>query len=654
MVALTPMTLLTPLASPKLPSISIEGKPPLHPTTTNTPNTISSSRTTNDSNSNNNKNAIKQFKYVSKFKDNIELEGLGIQKLERFSLFYLISVILLVVLIPIATLILIYTYETHTRTLIKNEIGQMVNGWNSILAARDWKFKPENIVTNRKHITQEVDQFRNYLHIIMKCHSNSIFDSCYCSKDVGNFLLHQKSNSISLKVGTKSYITEMTRFQYIHSILDSLEIISNQYNNVESTKIYVDSNYDYVVNNVYGIADSFVSQLKSTTNKLSFTILFYFIIAYTVYNVIFTLASSIFLFKNIGIAHREQHLGFDCLKMLPVDEYLRITNKFLSLIKKFDDMFELNQNKVAAEDELQKKIKLQSYERESRTLATTDKEALEKLDKLSKASYGCATRKRFTKQAYYYLLAQLIVTLAAVIYTLITSLSERKYLKEIELSGLRYNNAVELCYISGDMIINKSNTTYINEMKFKSEKLVDDFIKYHQCLSQGCDEYNVRTVKSASKKLRDLYYNNVYDGESLDSLIVQYERAVVSFIRLPVDEMTKYNVYYEIISKNIDERILTNLLWRSVEISEDDRIKLYYTSIAIILCIGVVIIAINFIGYKVILVSFSSVLLRDVIIIRLMLGHVDPELKRKMLIIPLWYDKTRWVDSRVNNDIDLQ
>lgn len=646
----------------KFKSNTLITKPPLSPSSSattplnkdnysNNVSEINTSRSTVDSNSG--KSPMKQHKYISKLKDNVELEGLGIQKLERFSFIYLISVILFVVIIPIATLLLIYTYETHTRSLVKNEIGQITYGWKSILAARDWKFKPENSNKNRKYITQEVESFRKYLHTIMKCHSNSIFDECYCSRDVGNFLLHQTSDSITLKVSTKVYYTEMSRFQYIHSMMDSLEIISNQYNNVQNTKIYADANYDYIENNVYGIADSFVDQLKTTTKKLNFTILFYFIIAYSIYNIVFTLVSSVFLFKNIGIAHKEQHLGFDCLKMLPVDEYLRITNKFMLIIKKFDEMFENNQTNTAPEEELQKKIKLQMYERESRTLATTDKEALEKLDTLSKKSYECATRKRFTKQAYYYLLAQFVVTLAAVLYTLITSLSERKSLKEIELSGLRYNNALELCYISGDMIINKSNATFIKEMRTKSERLVDDFIKYHQCLSQGCEEYDVRTVKSASKKLRDLYYNNVNNGESLDSLIVQYERAVTSFVRLPVEDLTKDNIYYGIISKNIDDRILTELLWKSVEISEEDRVKLYYQSLIIILCIGVVITCINFVGYKIILVSFSSVLLRDVIIIRMMLGHVDPELKRKMLIIHLWYDKTRWVDSRVHNDIDI-
>lgn len=604
--------------------------------------------------------------------------GLGILALERFSLFFVIFIAVMGIIVPGLIIILLLCVTNSGQTLLNIQVKHLYHIWISSIESRDLIFHPNSITsTTLNYLKNDIEMCEKYQVLIMSCKSKSSFSKYSCSQ-LPKFT-SLKTTHIMYLDNYRNYSSQVPIIQayneYIYSFQTLLAKIQHTYNTP-----FNDLDYEFITNNSYSILPDLIVPLETYAESLKentqiFTII---ILVFIFLNVFILLICAYFLRRNIGLAHKEQHLGLDTLKLIPVAECTRITEKFVGLIRNFnvnvndedngknmvDTFHNLEDDYYNDSDEDQYNINKDykpsltdkkddenndgsKYYGDSTCKILIDKKVQQQFKEMEKNSYNCLTRKKYTYLVLIYFFLEFVTVTVALVLLLISIISFKGRINELEILSKTIHDMGNIYYKAGDLIIHKDDSVLYNKIRTEMSEGIHDMIKNYDCLIYGCDNTDTKGISQLNDDILNLYFYDYDDNQNTyDSAIMKFERAASLFIAESKDDLNVNNVQYQIMCLLFKNRLMSEKFERAINYFEDLRNNSFVTSLVLIICVFVVLFIVNILGYKYILTFFSRTFLRDVMLVRFLLTNVGSKVKNKVPVIVMYLEKTKWVNSR--------
>lgn len=574
--------------------------------------------------------------------------GLGIQKLEKVNNWFTIITIILFCLIGGVSLMFILCANNVYLQYLPDFSLRPFYMWSTTIATRDLLI--DDMLSYRKRnyrlITNDGSKYRKYQLKLSNCQSIIGINNCHffdMTEKTKVPIIKFKSGSVVEKENLTLYEAGL---RYLHSI----EYIKRWSESTTMTdldkKLYKDE-YDFIVSNAYTIEDGFTDPIGKVENNMHDLIesVMIFLYIYISLKIIQLIIAYYFYFNAVGLAHMEQHLGLDMLKLLPIEETKRLSSNFQSLLDKFNNPSEqLNLDKDPSEDDFTMSIKNEEMAK-----------GKEMLEKLEGSTYKCSTRKKLLFYIFLIFIKQLIVLIVLTVVMTVQKMKEDQSIDSIYFIAMRMNYVKKIHYSVGQMIIYKNN--YNEYYKYKN-LIIDTARKLeevHSSVSYSCDyARNVPISERVGSEEFNLYFdttNSNKNYQSLDSSINKFIRSSLFLAYSPSSELSFNSEYYKQIEWLRNNGILHNSLEKSMDLESNvlmDTAK--YTLIA-----GIVIFCCDFLMELIAWKFFypavlTQSLINDVIIVRIMLKQVKKKILAEKAVIVNYIICTNWCNDRIVKD----
>lgn len=595
-----------------------------------------------------NRNGEKEDIFSSSKSSECEKNGLGIQKLEKVNNWFTLITIFMFCLIGGASLIFILSTTNTYLQYLPDFSFRPFYMWTTTIATRDLLIDDMKSYIKRNYeiVNSDASKYRKYQLSLSTCQSIMGINNCH-------FYDMTEKIKIPIIKFTSSSTTELSNLslneaglRYLHSIEYIKKWNSTSNMNGVDKELFKDE-YSFIISNAYTLEDGFtdpIDKIHTNTHTLVENIMI-FIYIYISFKLIQLIIAYYFYYHAVGLAHMEQHLGLDMLKLLPSIETQRLSKNFHLLLEQFNNPAQqLTLDKDLNENDFTISIKSEEM-----------KKGKELLKKLEASTYSCSTRKKLLFYIFLIFIKQIIVLIVLTVIMSVQKVKENQSIDSIYFISMRMNYVEKIHYSIGQLILNKNNNKEYNKYKSLILEHLHKLEEVHSSVSYTCaTESNIPISERVGTSEFKLYFdthnpNTMY--QSLDSSLDKYIRSTIFLVYTPQNELSFNNKYY----KQIEWLRTNGFIHDSLEKSMELETKLLEDNSKYTLIAGIVIFCCDFLMELIAWKFFypavlTQSLINDVILVRIMLKQVKKVILLEKSVIVNYVISTNWCNDRIVKD----
>lgn len=595
-----------------------------------------------------NRNGEKEDIFSSSKSSECEKNGLGIQKLEKVNNWFTIITIIMFCLVGGVSLIFILSTTNIYLQYLPDFSFRPFYMWTTTIATRDLLIDDMKKYTKRNFdiVNSDALKYRKYQLGLSTCQNIIGINNCH-------FYDMTEKIKIPIIKFTSTSTTEYSNLslneaglRYLHSIeyIKKWNTTSNM-NDVDK-ELFKDE-YNFIISNAYTLEDGFtnpIDKIHTNTHTLVENIMI-FLYIYISLKLIQLIIAYYFYFHAVGLAHMEQHLGLDMLKLLPSIETQRLSKNFHLLLEQFNNPAQqLTLDKDLNDNDFTMSIKSEEM-----------KKGKELLKKLESSTYSCSTRKKLLFYIFLIFIKQIIVLIVLTVIMSVQKIKENQSVDSIYFIAMRMNYVEKIHYSIGQLILNKNNNKEYNKYKSLILEHLHKLEEVHSSVSYTCaTESNIPISERVGSSEFKLYFdtnnpNTMY--QSLDSSLDKYIRSTLFLVYIPQNELSFNNEYY----KQIEWLRTNGFIHDNLEKSMELETKLLMDNSKYTLIAGIVIFCCDFLMELIAWKFFypavlTQSLINDVILVRIMLKQVKKVILLDKAVIVNYVISTNWCNDRIVKD----
>lgn len=601
--------------------------------------------------------------------------GMGLQYLEKFTLYYyIIEAIIFTVISGIICIILIVYF------------WYFLKYYHSILLTPYFLYQnlidvyQMTISSDAQHhnnwlnlMSDDLIQLKSIYYPLLRCPSDNIIISGTCKlAHLGDRNKVNITKWIYYDNNNKQHIEEVYLTDARSRLINSVHTIISEYNNQDRSIIartLVQEEESNVLYNTVVIPDSFFPILKESYDNVieRLDAILYVIIIYVVMKSVFLIVS-VFLFRNkVRLGHLEQHIGFDIIKMIPDYECERLTESFENLLNTKNNTNSCNNNNNTSSsgcylNEDKEKEKNKTKTEEVWTLENNPSNPLvveEKIKYFTQESYKCKTLKKKTHNIYWILFVEFLLGIALLLLFIFISQDEKQLVGALLYKGYRMKSINKIEYVIQETIKHKDDVTIYNKYHKMLEVELNNLMYYQSCSSWHCqtDLYYQDLFDLPNDIFKESYFSfftkyhtdNNYYQRSLDSTINEYYRISFSLYKEERTKLSFSHPSYLMFKDLITNRNLHKQLLEIIDLTDEIMFNSLETLIIVVSAYFVILFITQTAIYYFFLSSVPKNFIGDIIMIRFLLNHVSSTIVTQYPIITRYTEATAWTNARINN-----